>query len=520
MGIRFLSAWALLPAFMATRAHAQPGALDTSFGTNGMVHTSFGPGWNNFASTMVVQPDGRIVVAGELFQPDVFEGLVVRYMPDGTLDAGFGDGGVVRFPAGDGSIGIRAIALQADGKLVLAGSVGPNAAAFTHDTWFGRLNADGSVDTGFGTNGRFVMAMSPVNDLVRNVVVGADGSITGLVNNGSGSTATTCMVRLTPAGQLDNSFSGDGVLCDALGSGGNSGFGGGIIRPDGGVVGVGRVAGTSWMCAVLPNGTHDAAFGTAGVVQIPPSPVTFWGLGLRPDGRLLSTGSWSSSAPKVHLTQVLPNGSLDPSFGNNGVVIFEQPQFGQFSTAAHVLIYPDGRFMLPWTHVDPGTGERDLAITWFNADGSQHPVGTVVVDVSPFDIPFNDQDGVVALAMAPDGGLIALASYVDADGYQQMTVLRFHGDLQEPTGIAASEGDGGLAVYPVPASDRMRVHAASTIRAGGLVVREITGRRMVVPVTVQGMDATIDVSGLTAGYYLLELHGNERPLVRRFQVVR
>src|SRR3954453_23200558 len=99
------------------------GSLDASFGTNGKVTTDF-PGLVAAISAVVVQPDGKIVVAGGAYPLFTFTGdfKVARYNPDGTLDTSFGNGGIVTtaFP-GDGSFAF-AVALQSDGKIIAAGT--------------------------------------------------------------------------------------------------------------------------------------------------------------------------------------------------------------------------------------------------------------------------------------------------------------------------------------------------------------------------------------------------------------
>src|SRR5439155_8159035 len=130
------------------------GTLDTSFGRGGKVRTDF-PGLAAVPSAVVIQPDGKIVVAGGAFPLFTFAGdfKVVRYNPNGSLDTSFGSGGIVTtiFP-GDGSYAF-AVALQSDGKIIAAGTdfvdFNPGDMSDT-DFALARYNSEGSLDTTFG----------------------------------------------------------------------------------------------------------------------------------------------------------------------------------------------------------------------------------------------------------------------------------------------------------------------------------------------------------------------------------
>src|SRR5262245_19029267 len=133
------------------------GTLDTTFGSRGRVRTDF-PGLAAVPSAVVIQPDGKIVVAGGAFPLFTFLGNfeVVRYNPNGSLDTSFGNGGIVttNFPQGSYAFDV---ALQPDGKIIAAGTVfvdfNPGESS---DTVFAmaRYYPDGTPDTTFGNGGQ------------------------------------------------------------------------------------------------------------------------------------------------------------------------------------------------------------------------------------------------------------------------------------------------------------------------------------------------------------------------------
>src|SRR5215475_13090993 len=141
---------------------AAPGDLDPTFGNGGIVITnrynSNGNGFNLYAAlAMAIQPDGKIVVVGEGFTnyTDSWDFAVVRYNPDGSLDNSFG-GGIVNTPVGNSQDRPHSVAIQTDGKIVVAGSTCSGVGTFGC-TGFSfavvRYNPDGSLDASFNGTG-------------------------------------------------------------------------------------------------------------------------------------------------------------------------------------------------------------------------------------------------------------------------------------------------------------------------------------------------------------------------------
>src|SRR5256886_8686107 len=157
------------------------GTLDETFGVGGKVQTDF-PDLAAVASSVVIQPDGKIVVAGGAFPLFTFAGdfKVVRYNPNGSLDRSFGSGGIVTtiFP-GDGSFAF-AVALQADGKIIAAGTdfvdFNPGDMSDT-DFALARYNADGSLDPTFGNGGTVTTDFFGTEDDALSVLIQPDGKI-------------------------------------------------------------------------------------------------------------------------------------------------------------------------------------------------------------------------------------------------------------------------------------------------------------------------------------------------------
>jgi uncharacterized delta-60 repeat protein len=197
------------------------GTLDTSFGSGGKVITLFpGVTWMK-GEAMAVQPDGKIVVAGESNSPTSDPIVLARYNANGTLDTSFGNGGeATAGSGGSGGTERMGVALQSDGKIVTAGF----DAGTTGDMEVTRFNADGTLDTSFGTNGQ-VDVESGFGYAV--VVQPSDGKI--VIGGESGGFVTA---RLNTDGSLDTTYGTNGVNNTSFGSDSYAL----VLQPDGNIV--------------------------------------------------------------------------------------------------------------------------------------------------------------------------------------------------------------------------------------------------------------------------------------------
>ena len=159
------------------------GSLDTTFNGDGRVTTDFF-GICEWGHAVAIQSDGKIIIAGSAYNGDKMDFALARYTPNGSLDASFdGDGKVVTDFFGGYDYG-SSLAIQSNGKIVLSGT------AFygeQYDLALARYNTDGSLDTSFNGNGRVVTDYNGGNDWGYSNVVRSNGNIVvaGIANNGT-----------------------------------------------------------------------------------------------------------------------------------------------------------------------------------------------------------------------------------------------------------------------------------------------------------------------------------------------
>jgi uncharacterized delta-60 repeat protein len=242
------------------------GCLDETFGIGGKVLSSINFS-KNWANAVAVQPDGKIVVAAYNNNSPANTGkdfYVLRYNPDGSLDSYFGSDGIARisFTSAYDSEIPYALALQSDGKIVVGGSV-PGGFGIA------RLNTDGLIDSTFGSNGKVSFNFSSKDAAgLGAIAIQTNGYIVAAGISGG----NFAFARLTPGGALDTSFNGTGKLTFLAEKNTGGSASSLAIQPDGKIVSAGArssLRSTGEDFAVLrlnTNGTLDSSFGSGGKV--------------------------------------------------------------------------------------------------------------------------------------------------------------------------------------------------------------------------------------------------------------
>ena len=311
---------------VALTRHLRDGGLDPAFGNGGKVITQVGARGDS-ARAVAVQPDGRILVAGWTdFTGTDADFLVLRYLPDGTLDPAFADGGRLVLPIGTGTDRAFAIAVQDDGGIVVGGTTLSGTSTTGQDFALIRLTASGQLDAGFGQGGKVVTPMQSHSggDIVYAIALPVvDGQPRILAVGGEGDFMAA---RYLPDGQLDHAFGTGGKVVGLFRS--NVGAARSVaLLPGGRMVLAGGVLNDFAAAQLTPSGTLDPAFGQGGLVTVPVSTANWdnaTALARQADGKLL-LGGWSyranSSAADFVAVRLLPGGAPDPMFGEGGIAI-------------------------------------------------------------------------------------------------------------------------------------------------------------------------------------------------------
>jgi uncharacterized delta-60 repeat protein len=308
------------------------GDLDPTFGNGGLVVTNFG---DTFASgnTLAVQADGRILIAGQYAAHDF--GLA-RFNSDGSPDSSFGRGGLVTtvIPGGGG---ISSMAELADGRIVVAGEAVINGNAYVA---LARYDTDGSLDASFGTGGLVTTSFPGFSNAgATSMVVQPDGRI--VVAGGAG--GQFALARYDSDGSLDGSFGTNGLVTTSF-----PGFTGAdantlAVQADGRIVVAGSAvrsdqSGQLALARYDTDGSLDSSFGTGGLVTTSQSPFAY-SMAVQSDGRIIVAGG------SFALARYDSDGSLDSSFGTGGLVTTSFPGF-QTAFANSLALQADGRIVV------------------------------------------------------------------------------------------------------------------------------------------------------------------------------
>ncbi len=474
--------------FTGSSAVFGAGSLDPGFGTNGVTVTDFGIG-DDEAYDLVVQPDGKIVVAGFSYNGAVRNMAVARYLTDGSLDSDFSDDGYATFSLGTGDTIGHSLAVQEDGKIIVAGSTEET----DQDIAVIRLATDGNLDTTFGSNGHLIVSADG-NEFASEVEVTADGTIylTGAKSQGELPVATI-IVRIDSDGVIDSTFGSDGLITVERAYS-NNGYSLNI-NEDGTVLVAGSNSSNGGYAGSLlqfsSDGSPDNDFGTNGEVSltVDESDVEIFDAIVLEDGRIVVAGYLhNGSYREPLLAGLLANGMIDEEFGQDGIV---HTDLGYDGVAYGVAQRSDGSLLLTGYGItssgkdmillevdDTGTGVTDVseiatdddttvtalsAVSTIEESEQSTTSSTITARYLVTDIAAYD-DVSRAISILPEGAVVT-AGYASNGTDTDIAVLRYTAEQLPETarsaaGGVAGEVSGNFFVTTFPIFDITRNSAA------------------------------------------------------------
>ena len=551
--VQAVLAFALLTG-LSVRVFAQTSFLDQSFGTSGKAVTFIagGDSSDDEAHSVAVQADGRLVVAGWSSDTSAHTALAVaRFNPDGTLDNTFGTGGTVRvnIAGGDSTKDMGfAAAIQPDGKIVVAGQSEDTTGGEAYVSFaLARFNQNGTLDNTFGTDGtvRAFINGGGLIDEAYSIAILPDGRILAGGLSYQTFSANGLLVALGPTMGLAR-FNSDGSPDKSFGVNGS------IEIPEIGVplfdnaysmavqsdrkivcAGGSIVDQTTDQIAFSvvrldSNGTVDTSFGSLGVANafIADGDSTEdmgYSVAIQPDGKIVVAGSSDgSSSPFADVAMAVArfdsNGAADNSFGTGGTVrITINGGDSVYSSGYSVALQNDGKIVISGT-------SGGFAVARLNANGSMDNTfgvnGTAVADSFSTDGDLTDFGWSVALQS--DGKIVVAGSAQAGFGPTAFAVARFL-----PSNVAGITQTKSLPKsfalfqnYPNPFNPTTAISyqlsAASNVT---LKVYDILGREVATLVngreTAGNYSVTFNGSRLASGVYFYRLDAVPTDPVRR-----
>lgn len=389
------------PAAAARQPAGTPGSLDPSFGSGGKVVTNVRP---NSVAAVAVQPDGKIVVAATLDDFNIATQVfgIVRYQANGSLDTSFGTAGVVRTAFSISLNSVHGLATQPDGKIVAVGSTDDGTGGRVA---IARYTSAGALDTSFGSGGKVVTSFLGHRDYANVALVQPDGKLVigGFAGSGDEDevASPTALARYMPNGSLDPGFANGGKALVVL-------FGpvtALALESDGSILATGDQG-------VTPGHATVARFSPWGGLQPPASSGTLTAfaansrLAFQPNGSVVFGGAIGENGFRhdvdVQMERFVLTGGVDASF-RRPVFDFEGEGPNALQNIVQTIaIAPNGKIVAAGFS-RTSTGD-DFGLARFNPDGSLDGTfgggGKVATR-------FFGNDLVDAVAVQPDGKIVA-----------------------------------------------------------------------------------------------------------------
>ena len=490
---------------LGAAASAQPGSLDNSFSSDGKVTTAFGSGLD-FGFSVAVQLDGRIVVAGNTDNGSDRDFALARYNMDGTVDNSFSGDGKVTTAFGSGNdIGL-AVAIQPDGRIVMAGFAYVGSG---RDFVLARYNTDGTLDNSFSADGKVTTDFGTGDagdDDGWSVAIQQDGRIVVAGYSNIGTSVDFALARYNTDGTLDNSFSADGKVTTDFGTGDDSGASV-AIQLDGKIVVAGSSSGDFALARYNTDGTLDNSFSGDGKVT------TDFGTGssngrsvaIQPDGKIVVAGrAYVGTDSDLAIARYSTDGTLDNSFSGDGKV---STDFGTVAAAGNsVTIQSNGKIIVAGS-ASNGT-DSDFVLARYNTDGT--PDNGFGVNGKVTTAFGTDSDSGESVAIAPDGKIVVAGSTYNGIA-SDFALARYISGLN--VGIVdLSLANSAPLIYPNPINHHATLeYTLQNAEVISIQLLDMQGRTVQTFIAGQVQAAgahrlTIDLpEALTSGQYLIAI---------------
>jgi uncharacterized delta-60 repeat protein len=389
-----------------TVALAASGDLDTTFSGDGKVTTnvvSTNPNRKDEIWGLAIQSNGKIIAVGYSYIPSTTTSdfAVVRYNANGSLDPTFsGDGKLITNFGGIDQA--WDVGVQSNGKIIAAGR---KCVSGICDVALARYNANGTLDTTFSGDGKVLTDLGGGdNGSYGGLAIQPDGKILLAGYASIGANREFAVYRYNANGTLDPTFSGDGIAVGNFGAGKQDYTYDLALQGDGKIVVAGQTGddGNNDDFAIArlnPNGTADTTFsGDGRVITNFGADDSPFGLALQPDGKIVVCGEKRDSISHGAVARYNTNGSLDTTFDGDGRKVFNVIA----SRSAHawdVIVQSNGKIVMAGNTDNPAD-DGDFFLVRLNSNGGFDTTlsgdGKVTVDLIRY-------DHALALALQPDG---------------------------------------------------------------------------------------------------------------------
>lgn len=503
--------YAVALLFLTNSMIAQPGKPDPQFSNTNNIITYVGT--NATLRSMVLQPDGKLIAVGNTDSNFV----LIRYMQNGTLDNSFGTSGKVithfNFDCAANAVGV-----EPDGRIIVAGSSSKyEYATLPSDILVACYNTDGTLNSNFGLNG-IVQTNIGLIDYGSAMKVQEDGKIvvtgtsTNIVSKGD-----IIALRYNDDGSLDGSFGTNGYVITGLGSvnfpSNDIAYTLGV-QPDGKLIVGGYTAGSfggsnMLLLKYLPNGTLDPSFGLNGILSSG-SLKSVESLFIKNDGKIVAAGYFNNvediSVPSV--IRLENNGTLDNSFGNNGRIL-SLPYYSNYEGRLFTVVQQsDGKIIAAGNRTNLSNQQKFESMARYNVNGHKDinfgNNGSLTIPGDQSIYPSNSHIYPVVIR---NNGTILMGTDLN-DNF----IIYKVSENNSSTAIAENDLEQNklhISVYPNPIREKLFIKGMEDSKTAYLTISDMQGNILKQEQLSNGQ-ISVNVNQLKQGNYVLHILQNNK----------
>lgn len=448
------------------------GTLDNTFGINGIVTNPNGT-INDVANTMALQADGKIIVAGQ----SAADFCVRRYNTNGSLDNSFGTNGQVITSLSASQVDYAlSIAIQSDGKIIVGGFSyqGVN----DNDFSLVRYNPNGSLDNSFGINGKVTTNIPnqySKKDHLAKILLHPNGKITAVGSstdiNGSGYCYTD-IVKYNIDGSLDNTFGSGGIFFESHGLYNVSDA---ALLPNGNIIVSGLQPATDGLNNPIPGAFNiflwdvfgNNNFSLTHTIQTNGLPLYYTvstaKLAIQPDGKMFVAGNTKINGKiQFSLTKFNSNGTIDNTFGNGGAVY--SSFISTYNSVQSVALQADGKIVLAGWDNNGNSFALARYTTAGIPDATFNSTGETSTNIN------TGEDQSASMAIQPDGKIIVAGYSISGANYDFALARYLSGPL---IGIDEIKSETYISINPNPNNGVFILETSPSFHLGAVSIIEI-----------------------------------------------
>jgi uncharacterized delta-60 repeat protein len=494
--------------FLSSFIFAQNFVLDSTFNLTGRKSFNF---YNNIDRSYdcVVQPDNKIVLVGLSKNPSTnfFELCFTRVNTDGTIDNTFGTSGTTKVSMGNqSSIGgmTPRIKMDSDSRFVAVNS-GRSQSGGSQDIMVCRLDSSGIIDPTFNTTGSLFVDMTGANsqpDQANGFDIDANGNIyiAGVVGIAPPIDNRLAIIKVTNAGLLDPTFDTDGKLTLNPGSGNEFGRSV-VVQPDGKIL-VGSTAGNnSYLARIDSTGAFDTSFNVTGAQTI--------SIGASTDLMEIALDSLNnivvaatSGSTSIGVARLLPNGTFDPSFGTAGKTFFK---LNNLDCIVNDMTIVSGNKILVSGSIGNSAQSTNVFVARLkNNGGLDSTFNSNGYYTNGYTSSTVEDEG-YSIGLLNDGRIFSCGTIVNSSAVNEDIGMLMIKPQNTTTGISSLEINQQIRLYPNPANSDLTILSSQLL---DVLVVDVVGKTFLKAKLQVGKN-NINVQSLKPGlYFIRDLEGN------------